>query len=173
MFALRDILQYSSDLNTAIARVERTNRTNSIFAGIGGMNTDTGGYEFRILEYAHDNVTVWDDRTGPSYGNHTRKDGLVYIDKHTQPDPGPGAWCLDTLMEKYYGSFNATNLIDIASIYQTGDAQVAVYDFDTRFMYVTYPSVSGWPDSKLNVTKAYDRQPTRFDMESIFAEPIN
>ena len=167
-FALRDILQFSTDLDGAIAHVREINRTNSIFIGVGSKKDG----QFRALEYAHDNVTVWSDSTGPDYGNHTRRPGLVYVDKHTQPDPGQGAWCLDTLMAQHYGHLDAASIVEqIAPVYQTGDSQVVVYDFQRDYMYVTYPSVSGWPSHRLNVTKAYDRPSTRFDMAALFAEP--
>ncbi len=39
--------------------------------------------------YAHDYIIPWSDKTFPAYGNHTNRDGIVYIDKHTQPDDGP------------------------------------------------------------------------------------
>lgn len=170
MWVIRDILQFATNLETAIAGVVSKNRTNSIFTGIGSKADG----EFRALEYAHDNVTVWSDKTGPNYGNHTRKPGLVYIDKHTQPDPGQGAWCLDNLMDKYYGTLDPITVVQqIAPIYQTGDSQVVVYDFEQSFMYVQYPSVSGFPKSPmLNITKAYDRQPTRFNLTALFSETL-
>ena len=84
MWVIRDILQFATNLESAIEGVVSKNRTNSIFTGVGSKADG----QFRALEYAHDNVTVWSDVNGPNYGNHTRKEGLVYIDKHTQPDPG-------------------------------------------------------------------------------------
>ena len=42
----------------------------------------------------------------------------------------------------------------VAPIYQTGDSQVVVYDFANSFMYVQYPSESGYPTGPmLNITK--------------------
>ena len=113
----------------------------------------------------------------PNGRNHSAKAGLVYLDKHTQPDPGQGAWCLDNLLHKFYGQLDPmTVLQQVVPIYQTGDSQVAVYDFDNRWMYATYPSASGWPHppspSVYNVTKAYDRQAVRFDMAALFAEAM-
>ena len=124
-----------------------------------------------MLEYAHDNVTVWSDLNGPDYGNHTRRPGLVYLDKHAQPDPGPGAWCLDNLIDLQYGKIDALSLLqEIVPRYQTGDSQVAVYDFNARSMWVAFPSVSGWPKT-LNVTKAYDRPLSRLNLAHLFGEP--
>jgi len=166
-FVLRDILQFGSDLKTSIAGVLDSNRTNSIFTGIGAKKDG----QFRVLEYAHDNVTVWSDQNGPDYGNHTRRPGLVYLDKHAQPDPGPGAWCLDKLINLQYGKIDALSLLqEIVPRYQTGDSQVAVYDFDARMMWVAFPSVSGWPKT-LNVRKAYDRPLSRLNLTHLFGEP--
>ena len=44
------------------------------------------------------------------YGNHSRRPGLIYIDKHTQPDIGEGEWCLDALMAQRYDSLTAENI---------------------------------------------------------------
>ena len=35
--------------------------------------------------------------------------------------------------------------------------------------YVSFPSVSGWPGPKRNVTKAYDMPSTRLDLGALFA----
>ena len=95
--------------------------------------------EFNAMEYAHDSVTVWTDATGPEYGNHSRLNGLIYIDKHTQPDTGSGEWCLDSLMKDHYGTLTAPDIVrSVAALYQTGDAHVAVYDFDSASTLVSY-----------------------------------
>ena len=107
-------------------------------SGVVGVGSKQDG-QFNAMEYAHDGVTVWTDKTGPEYGNHSRLNGLVYIDKHTQPDTGSGEWCLDGLMKDHYGTLTASDIVrSIAALYQTGDAHVAVYDFDRAEMLVAY-----------------------------------
>ena len=102
-----------------------------------------------------------------SYGNHTNRKGLVYIDKHTQPDSGDGAWCLDALMADNYGSYTAVNTFQqITALYQTGDSMVVVYDFAAGYSYIAFPSV--W-DLVNPVVCAYDRPFTRVDMKGLFA----
>ena len=60
----------------------------------------------------------------------------VYIDKHTQPDTGSGEWCLDALMKQHYGTLTAFDIIrDVGGLFQTGDAHIAVYDFEKAEMY--------------------------------------
>jgi isopenicillin-N N-acyltransferase-like protein len=167
-FVLRQMLQFGTTLNDTIDVAQRASRTNSIFAGVGAKHDG----QFRVLEYGHEKVTVWSDATGPDYANHTRRAGLLYIDKHSQPDPGQGSWCLDALLKSKYGKLDPlTVLTEVVPVYQTGDAQVAVYDFENRFMYVAYPSPAGTPAHPLNVTKAYDRPVTRFDLGTLFSHP--
>ena len=61
------------------------------------------------------------------------------IDKHTQPDTGSGEWCLDSLMKDNYGTLTAPDIVrSIAALYQTGDAHVAVYDFNSASTLVSY-----------------------------------
>ena len=87
-----------------------------------GVGSRTDG-EFRAMEYSHEAVAVWSDKTFPGYSNHTARPGLVYLDKHTQPDPGPGAWCLDSLMKQNYGQLEPLTIVqEIAPVYQTGDS---------------------------------------------------
>ena len=76
-------------------------------AGIGSGHDG----EFRALEYSHTGIKVWSDATFPGYGNHSARAGLIYIDKHTQPDPGERAWCLDGLMKDYYGSLQPLTIV--------------------------------------------------------------
>ena len=42
--------------------MKAASRTNSVFMGVGSKADG----EFVAMEYAHDNVTVWTDTTGPS-----------------------------------------------------------------------------------------------------------
>ena len=55
-------VQFATDLESAEARVKAARRTNSVFMGVGSKADG----EFVAMEYAHDNVTVWTDTTGPS-----------------------------------------------------------------------------------------------------------
>jgi hypothetical protein len=164
-FLLREILQFDTTLAGAEARAKAAARTNSIFIGVGAKAENA----FVGMEYGHDSVTVWTDQTGPNYGNHTRRDGLVYIDKHTQPDQGDGEWCLDALMAQHYGKLTAVDIVrEIAALYQTGDAHIAVYDFDRAEMYLAYPSPSGFPTTHA-VVKAFDRPYTKLNMTALFS----
>ena len=55
-------VQFAPDLESAEARVKAASRTNSVFMGVGSKADG----EFVAMEYAHDNITVWTDATGPS-----------------------------------------------------------------------------------------------------------
>ncbi len=73
-------------------------------------------------------------RNFPTYANHDQFDGLVFVDKHTQPSSDP---CLNNLLHKYYGSIDPMNTLQyITSQFQTGDMHIAIYDFENSMMYV-------------------------------------
>jgi hypothetical protein len=70
----------------------------------------------------------------PSYPNHDLFEGLVFIDKHTQPSSDP---CLNTLLHKYYGNIDPlVTLQYITAVFQTGNMHIAIYDFQNSLMYV-------------------------------------
>ena len=70
----------------------------------------------------------------PSYPNHDLFEGLVFIDKHTQPSSDP---CLNTLLHKYYGNIDPmVTLQYITAVFQTGNMHIAIYDFENSLMYV-------------------------------------
>jgi hypothetical protein len=68
----------------------------------------------------------------PTYPNHDQFEGLVFVDKHTQPS---GDSCLNSLLHQYYGSIDAaTTLKYITAQFQTGDMHIAIYDFENSMM---------------------------------------
>ena len=84
-------------------------------------------------------------------------------------------------MKDNYGTLEPLTLVqEVAPLYQTGDSQVVVYDFNNNHMYVSYASPSGWGQQRSasgggelrNVTKAFDRPSTRFNMSALFAHQL-
>ena len=67
-----------------------------------------------------------------------------------------------------YGKVDASNLIQIASMLQTGDAHAAIYDYGHNYMYVAAASS---PDHS-PVVGAYDRPFLRLDMTKMWAETL-
>lgn len=163
-FLLRDIMQFDSDIDSAVSRIANAHRTCPIFVGLGDYSN-----QFRAIEYSYEIVEVYDDHNSPTWNDHPNFEGLVYIDKHVQPSSDP---CMPSLLEKYYGSLNVQNTIQyIAPIFETGDMHVAVYDFANNYMYVS--NASPVPASGPNdVVPAYNRNYIRLDMNQLFATTL-
>mmetsp|Transcript_26735 Transcript_26735/g.92879 ORF Transcript_26735/g.92879 Transcript_26735/m.92879 type:complete len:371 (-) Transcript_26735:219-1331(-) len=164
-FLLRDILQYDNTVDEAVARIEGANRTCSIFVGVGDNKAKT----FRGIEYSHDEVNVYDDKNFPAYPPyHNLSAGLVFFDKHTQPDNNA---CMGDLLGQYYGDIDPLNTLQrITSVFQTGDMHIAIYDYQQQTMYVSNasPMIGG---NASTVVKAYDRPFVKLDMKAAFDEP--
>lgn len=160
-FLLREILQFDHTVDEAIARLSAANRTCSIFVGIGDPQN-----MFRVVEYSHSPLIVWDDTNFPVYENHPHLHNVLYVDKHTQPSSDP---CLSSLLQQYYGSLNASAIIQVAALLQTGDLHIAVFDFAQGTMYVSNAS----PQTKSSpAVPAYDRAFLRVNMTALFGEAL-
>lgn len=161
-FVLRDILQYDQTVAEGLARLESTNRTCSIFVGLGDVAP--GGPHYNVIEYSLDEVTSYNDTnfTQP----HTNFKDVVYVDKHTQPSTHP---CLPSLIKEYYGQIDAETVFrQLTARFQTGDLHIAVFDFERRLMYAANaspPSANGTAG-----TPAYDMPFTQIDLAALFSE---
>ena len=161
-FLLRDILQYDTTIEQAVTRIETANRTCSIFVGVGSAAERS----MDIIEYSLQEVNVYNDTDFPAYPPaHDLMDGVVFVDKHTQPSNDP---CLNDLLKMYYGNIDPlVTLRNITAVFQTGDMHVAIYDFDEHTMTVANAGVYN------NVTKtavpAYDRTFVQLNMTQAFA----
>jgi hypothetical protein len=75
-FLMRDIAQYDEDIDSALNRVYNNPRTCSIHLGVGSNTHD----EFRLVEYSHDLVEVYDDKNYAYYSQyHPQMDGVVLL----------------------------------------------------------------------------------------------
>lgn len=161
-FLLRDILQFDTDADQALSRIASAHRTCSIFIGVGDDRD-----QFKLVEYSHETVNVYNDHNFPAYGNHTLKQGLVYVDKHVQPSHDQ---CLPALLDKYYGSLSPDVVRQyITSQFRTGDMHIAIYDYGAHTMDVANAAPK---DAQGNVVKAYDRTFIRLQMDDLFAEAL-
>ena len=88
------------------------------------------------MEYSHDYINIWNDKNFPAYlPAHPLMDGVVYLDKHTQPSHDP---CLGDLLQFYYGNIDAHHTMqNITAQAQTGDTHIAVYDYAHSLVYVS------------------------------------
>ena len=73
-------------------------RTVSIWIGIGDNYTN----QFRMVEYAHDEVKVYSDRTSPYTPDYA---GVIYN--------GPDAGCLSSMIKAAYGKIGMHFIISI------------------------------------------------------------
>ena len=74
---------------------------------------------------------------------------------------------LGTQLKKHHGSLTAELAIsDVVSVEGSGDVHAAVYDLTAGGFYVSYAA----PRSSTGFEKAYGRQFTRFDLNTLFDE---
>jgi len=158
-FLLRDILQWDSSVDAAIDRIFQAHRTCSIHVGVGDIE-----HKFRVVEYSYQTAIVYDDANYPAYLNHPRMEGLVFINKHTQPSTDP---CLGGLLEFFYGNIDAKALIQASAIHETGDTHAAIYDFGNDHLYLTSAGVY---DPKRGAVPAYSRPWSQFSMSALWKE---
>jgi len=156
-FLLRDVLQYDTEIDDAINRINAAERTCAIWIGLGDYSN-----QFRAIEYSVDKVRVFDDRNFPQYKEHPRLPGAVYVDKHPQPSHHP---CLGSLMQKYYGQLNAVTIKEhISAEHATGDAQIAIYDYAEMKAFIAFAS----PYENGQFTPAYNRAFVSVDLAALF-----
>jgi hypothetical protein len=158
-YLLRDILQFDTDTSAAMNRIIHAQRTCAIFVGLGDSDT----HQFRAVEYSHDSVSMYSDKSFPRYPGHPGAMGLVYVDKHFQPSHDP---CLGSVLLSNYGHLDTNHLILAASLHQTGDNHAAIYDFSKNFMYVASASSASTPP----VIPAYNRPFLQLDLNKLWAE---
>lgn len=160
-FALRDTLQFATDMDSALTGLVNTARTCSIHVGIGDSKTG----QFRGVEYSAKQLNIYNWMTQPVYPQHPRLDSVVYWDKHPQPTH---SYCLGALLQKYHGQISVENAIQTMAAATTGNVQAAVFDFSRNMVYVAYERQDGLPGPKF----AYQRTFIQFDMNQLFALPL-
>lgn len=134
-FVLRDILQFDSTREEGIQRIEDSKRTCSIWVGLG----DSQSNEMNIIQYSHENATVYSNENFPYYTDHPDIKDTIYVDKHVQPSHDP---CLGELMNYNWGNITSNYMFqNVAAQLQTGDMHIAVYDYQNRYMFVSNAAV--------------------------------
>lgn len=161
-FALRDVLQYSFDIDSALTELINTDRTCSIHIGIGSSQVG----EMRGVEYSGKRLNVYNWMTQPVYPQHPQLPQLVYWDKHPQPTR---SYCFSQLLQQQYGNINVENAIQIMAIGETGNVQACVFDYGKNVIYVANERL----DDQSGPRFAYQRTFVKFDMGQLFAEKMN
>ncbi|EGC40223.1 hypothetical protein DICPUDRAFT_146951 [Dictyostelium purpureum] len=166
-FLLREIIQYDTSIDEALDRINNAQRTCAVFMGLGSNSTNT----FKAVEYSHQYVRVFDDQTpfpayAPTPAAHPQITDVVYIDKFVQPS---NHQCLASVLQKSWGSIDATALINAAAQLQTGDLHIGLYDFAENQFYVSVGTQEG-PLGNPNITivPAYARQFIQVDLNQFF-----
>lgn len=160
-YVLRDVLQYATDLDSALSILKEAHRTCSIHVGVGSSKTG----EFRGVQYSYKHLNIFNWMDQPASEAHPTLTNVVYWDKHVQPSSNP---CFGSLLQHFYGHLDVENTRQIAAEAQTGDMQIAIFDFKGNEVYVANARADGesGPDN------AYDRSYVRFNMTAIFAEKL-
>ncbi|KAF2076759.1 hypothetical protein CYY_001948 [Polysphondylium violaceum] len=168
-FLMRDIIQYDSSIQEALTRINNAQRTCAIFLGVGSNSTNT----LNVVEYSHDTAAVFNDQTpfpgfAPTPAAHPTLTDLVYVDKHVQPSNDP---CMAALLQYSYGKIDAQALINIVSLFQTGDLHIGIYDFVGNQVYVSVANTNVPYPNPLNqpMSPSYQNQFIQFDMNKLFA----
>ncbi|CAF2999086.1 unnamed protein product [Rotaria socialis] len=169
-YVLRDVLQFSHSIDSALTMFTNAHRTCSIHLGLGSyernvsaMNDENIG--FRGIEYSANELNIynWEDMFDTPH--HPRLKNVVYWDKHVQPSDDP---CLGSLLVKGYGQLSPEIIIqNITSVAETGNAINFVLDYGENAAYVAYSA----PDDPQGPLEAYKRAHIRLDMAKLFSEP--
>ena len=165
-YILRDVLKYSTDLSSAVTRIETSNRTCNLIIGLGsGKDNLVNG-----LEYSGYVAIPYNDSTLLPVNEtwHPKIKDVVYN--------GMDWLCpnYDTVLaqqlQTYYGFIDEQTLVrNILPTVQTGDLHAAIYDVTASQVYVSFMR-TGYADPN-EPLYAYERQFTHLDMKRIFAEP--
>lgn len=168
IFLLRDILHEDHTLDETIDRMKSAKRTCDLILGAGDGKAGAGeGKGFRSFQYSASTLNVIDDSNLlPVADWHQPIDNIVY---HGMDWVCPGvSQTLHDQLKKNYGNLTAELAIrDVTAVEQSGDTHLAYYDLKNMNMYVSFARQS-YLEGPVN---GYDRQFTRLDLTSVFAEP--
>ena len=167
MFVLRDIAKYEDSLDSALDRIESTERTCNLIIGVGDGEAEmVNGVEYSgyvAVPYADQNLLPENSTWHPVIND------VVYNGMDWNC-PNYDTVLADQL-QTYYGNINEDTIIhNILPTVQTGDLHIAVYDLTEKNMHVSFmrkadadPSEPEW---------AYERQFTRLHGKNLFEVPI-
>lgn len=162
-FVLRDVLQWDTNIEQAIHRMQTTRRTCNLILGVGDGNA---GY-FRGFQYSHSVCNVVND-TKPLPASaewHPAIEDAVY-------------WGMDwdcpnyhirlhEMLDRYHGNITALNTIRyILPGLNSGNLQAVVYDLSEEWVYFAY----GHQNQSGQVVNAYLRPFIGLNLKQAFAE---
>lgn len=166
MFVLRDIAKYEDSLESAINRIQTTERTCNLIIGVGdGEDAMVNGIEYSgyvAVPYSDTDLLPQNSTWHPVI------EDVVYN--------GMDWNCpnYDTVLaeqlQKYYGNINEDTIVhNILPTVQTGDLHIAVYDLTENNIHVSFMRKTDADESEPHW--AYERQFTRLHGKSLFDLP--
>ncbi len=169
-YVLRDVIQFSNSIDTALTMLLNAQRTCSVHLGLGECHRNTLmknddnvgflGIEYSAKEF---NVFSWKDMYNTK--QHPILENVVYWDPHPQPSNNT---CFGSLLVEHYGHLDAPTIIrNITSLLETGNTLNMVLDYSENAVYIAYSA----PDDPEGPIEAFNRVHTRIDMAKLFAEP--
>jgi len=167
MFILRDVLQFSDDMQAAQDRITKADRTCNLIIGVGdGKLGKSYGLQFsgRVANFYDDSNQLPVNETWHPVIPHVVYNGMDWMcPGFTLP--------LGEQLTKYYGVIDEYVIVqNILPTVMTGSLHVAVYDLGASTMHVSFCRSSTAPEDEPHY--AYERQFTRLHMDSIFKESI-
>ncbi len=151
---LRDTLQFSKTIDDALNALNQTDRTCSVYLGLGSSVNNT----YRLIQYAETQLDVFDDTNWKNDANHPRKEGMIW--KAYKDDKS----CFAEHFLPQYGKITAELIWKkVAPRSETGDSQVIVMDFSNDNIYAMYPN-------PVTHEKGYNRPCIRIQLRDRFNE---
>lgn len=160
-YALRDVLQFSKTIDDALNQLNDTDRTCSVYLGIGSSVNNT----YRLIEYSKTELTIYDDKNWHLDANHPRTEGMIWkviiLLTKAYIDDKP---CFKNHFVPNYGKITPELIYrHVAPQSETGDSQVIVMDYANNHIYAQYPN----PATK---SPGFQRPAIKIDLNPRFAE---
>jgi hypothetical protein len=169
-YVLRDVIQFSNSIDTALTMLINAERTCSVHLGLGEFHRNTSAKTdatigFRGIEYSEKefNVFSWEDMY--NIPQHPTLENVVYWDPYIQPSNNS---CFASLLVEHYGRLDPATIIrNITSLLRTGNTLNLILDYGENAAYIAYSA----PDDPQGPIEAFNRVHIRLDMGKLFAEP--
>jgi len=166
-YLLRDILQFDKHQLDGLSRMAGAHRTCDAIMGVGGIDPQTGQYQFNAVQYSYSVCNIMNDQNLKPVGDwHPPIPNIVYF--------GMDWICpkYDSVLAKqlttYYGNITAENALRFVNpIVETGNLHVYITDMVTQQMYTAHAR----RDGASGPVFAYQRSYVQLDLVGVFTTP--
>ena len=127
VMVMRDAVENAASREDAESMFDSAQRTWAVWLGVGGAEDQI----LDVVQYKQDSTTIQTDQTLPDVTLQPKMDSLAYVDKHPQPSkstPDSDDY-LPNLLQARYGNLTAEAMVEVVAGHETGDIQVAFYDW--------------------------------------------